>query len=385
MNAKQIKQYIFDNNLMYYVLSKLGCNWLQCYSGHGSNDYDVVDYEFLKDKVQCGSITRPHKITCSNPDGDNRQAIVLFCDTPYLNVIDSTRNLTEHNSSKSSKYDIITLIQYYEGMSFKDAMYYLHNILGLEINSGYTVPVQHEIDEDDDDDNDNEDEDDDELVLIPESELDNYDDRPFLDWVRDGIMPWTWERFGLRYSYKKKRVIIPLRHWETGQLIGINSRTVIEDYKDYGIHKYYITPNYQKRLNLYGLYQNRKHIEEAKYIVVVEGEKSVLKRDSRNDKTLVALSGHTLLDEQIRIIISLDIDEVIIALDKDIPIQESRFMCEKLRKYKKVSYIYDRWDILGDKDSPADATNKDYQFLFDNRIPYDEAAQAAYVEEHNKR
>lgn len=379
MNARQIKQYLFDNNLMYYVLNQIGCNWLKCYCGYGSKNYNFDDLQLLNDKSLCSSVPRPQKITCSNPDGDNKQAIVLFCDSPYLNIIDCTRNLSKYDDNGNGKYDIITLIQHYENISFSDAMILLHNILGLEAKSSYTVPLSNNSDEEFEDDED------DKIETIPESELDKYSDLPYIDWIREGIMGWTWERFGLRYSYKKKRVIIPLRHWETGQLIGINSRTVIKDYKEYGIHKYYITPNYKKRLNLYGLFQNREYIEQAKYIVIVEGEKSVLKRDSRNDKTLVALSGHSISDEQIRIINSLDIDEVIIAVDKDIPIQESRFMCEKFCKYKKVSYIFDKWDILGEKDSPADATNKDYQFLFDNRIPYDESEHAAFVEAMSSR
>jgi DNA primase len=172
--------------------------------------------------------------------------------------------------------------------------------------------------------------------------------------------------------------MIPLKDWSTGKLLGVNSRTVIKNYNEFGIKKYFITPTYKKHLNLFGLYENREAIENAGYIVIVEGEKSVLKRDSLQDSTLVALSGHTMSDAQVSIIKSLNINEVIIALDKDVPIQESRHICDKIARYKKVSYMYDKWDLLGEKDSPADADNKRYKFLFDHRITYDSKEQSVY-------
>jgi hypothetical protein len=40
--------------------------------------------------------------------------------------------------------------------------------------------------------------------------------------------------------------------------------------------------------------------------------------------------------------------------------------------------------ILGEKDAPMDASNKDYQFLFDNRIVYDKNEQRKYQESLKK-
>ena len=62
---------------------------------------------------------------------------------------------------------------------------------------------------------------------------------------------------------------------------------------------------YIKSLNLFGLYENYDSIQKAKQVTVVEAEKSVLKRDSLNDSTLVALSGHTMSEEQAAILIGL--------------------------------------------------------------------------------
>lgn len=191
-------------------------------------------------------------------------------------------------------------------------------------------------------------------------------------------MPWTRDKFGLLWSYRKNRIIIPLRYWQTGELLGFNARTTIENYELWGIPKYFITPTYPKSLNLYGLYENFQTIKEAGFVVVFESEKSVLKRDSLNDPNCVALSGHYLSDEQTRILIGLNV-EIVIALDKDVRIEETWYMCEKFYGIREVSYIYDQWDLLGEKDSPADAKNKDYQFLFGNRIRYGEEQHKKYI------
>ena len=66
-------------------------------------------------------------------------------------------------------------------------------------------------------------------------------------------------------------------------------------------------------------------------------------------------------------------------MDNDVPIEEIWDMCEKFYGLRKVSYIRDRWKLLGPKDSPADAPNKIYNFLFKWRVPYDESKHRKYL------
>jgi len=56
-----------------------------------------------------------------------------------------------------------------------------------------------------------------------------------------------------------------------------------------------------------------------------------------------------------------------------------RYCCEQFYRIRKVSYIYDRFGLLGDKDSPADAKNKIYKYLFDHRVVYDECEHLEYL------
>ena len=156
-------------------------------------------------------------------------------------------------------------------------------------------------------------------------------------------------------------------------------RPKYKTFNNFNIKKYFITPTYPKALNLYGLYENYDSIQKAGYVVVAESEKSVLKRDSLGDSTVVALSGKSISDEQVRILMGLNV-EIVIGLDKDVDIDEVRHMCDKFKNARKVSYIYDFMDILGEKDAPMDASNNDYQFLFESRVVYDRSEQRKYKE-----
>jgi DNA primase len=221
------------------------------------------------------------------------------------------------------------------------------------------------------------------IQILEDKLLNDFVPMLHISWLKQGITERTRKKFGLCYSYRHKRVVIPMKYWATGELLGFNQRTVVENYKEFGIKKYFITPTYPKQLNLYGLYENYDSIQKAGYVVVAESEKSVLKRDSLGDSTVVALSGKSISDEQARVLIGLNV-EVVIALDNDVDVNEVRFMCEKFKNIRKVSYIKDFMGFLDEKDAPMDARNKNYQFLFDNRIVYDREEQRRYQESLKK-
>lgn len=352
MTINELKEYIYDNNKIEYILEEIGCH--------------SITYHPNKNFYSCG-----------NYNGDNKGAINVR-NNEYLGVTNWTREKEFGDNS-----DIITLVQYNKNMSLIEAIKYLHKILNIPFEFKKKEDKSKKIDHlnifkrqlrsnrrainvDD-------------IHILDDKLLDDFVPMLHIDWFREGIMPWTRDKFKLAYSYKHKRVIIPLRYWATGELLGFNQRTTVENYEEFGIKKYFITPTYQKALNLFGLYENYDSIQKAGYVVVAESEKSVLKRDSFGDGTVVALSGKSISDEQVRILIGLNV-EIVIGLDKDVDIDEVRHMCEKFKNVRKVSYIHDFMDILGDKDAPMDASNKDYQFLFESRIVYDRSEQRKYRE-----
>ena len=127
-------------------------------------------------------------------------------------------------------------------------------------------------------------------------------------------------------------------------------------------------------MNVYGLNENYQTIQEAGYVVVLEAQKSVLKRYSRKDGTATAIGNCEFTEEQVRILISLNV-EIIIAFDEGIDINHIRQECDKFYPIRKVSYMYDKWGLIekGSKDSPADKENKVYEFMRKHRIVYDES------------
>lgn len=338
-DGKVLRQYIYENELVKELLEAIGCD---CVKYHPNKGY----------------------WSCTNPDGDNKFAINIKSNK-YLDVINYTRDL-------GSNADIITLVQYSRNCSYIEAFDYICEILGINSDSLSRRKVKQARKKNEDVADNNIEE---AIVVLDEEELNQYVPNLYIGWYREGIMPWTRDKFDLRYSYKQNRVIIPLRHWETGELLGVNARTTEENYKDLGIPKYKLTPSYKKSRNLYGLYENKKYILEKGYLVLFESEKSVLKRDSLADPTGVAIGGKSISDRQVEILVSLDVD-VVVSMDNDVPVEEVLFMCEKLhsqRKNKdfKIYYTIDNHGLLGEKDSIADLGKKAYDLIFAEKVLYD--------------
>lgn len=303
------------------------------------------------------------------PQGINKTAISV-----------KKENLTVAiRSSEENKHgDIFTLVMTLKNMSFGKANQHIHKILGLNYtyktgkkNEEKNDPLQifkkvkrqrHTIDKD--------------IPTYDESCMKEYINLPYIGWVREGVMPFACKRFNIGYSYDRKRIVIPERQWDgdDNEYIGVCGRTTIENYEILDIPKFFKLSNtYPKGLNVYGLNENYKTIQEAGYCIVLEAQKSVLKRYSRKDGTAVAIGNCELTEEQVRILISLSV-EIIIALDEGIDINLVRKECDKFYPIRKVSYMYDRWGLIkeGSKDSPADMPNKVYEFMLKHRNIYDE-------------
>ena len=360
MTVIELKQYIYDNGKIEFILNEIGC-------GH-------IVYHPTKEYY-----------SCSNCNGDRKDAINIR-NNKYLSCKNYTR---EKDFDENS--DLLTLVQYNKSINnkkftFFDTIKYLHKLLGLSLTLNKPKEKKEAVDP---------------LYIfkkvkgkrkrqnvldfhvLEEAELQDFVPFVHIDFFKEGIMPWSVKKFGLAYSYRYKRNIIPLRYWLTGELLGFNMRTSVENYELFDIKKYFITPGYPKQMNLFGLWENKESIQEKGYVVVYEAEKSVLKRDSLNDSTGVAVSGHELSDEQVKILIGLNC-EIIIAFDKDIDIDHIRHCCEKFYGIRKVSYIWDKYDLLKEKDSPADAPNKIFQFLMQYRVVYDNKEHKEYLKSLKK-
>lgn len=363
MISQDLKEHIYTEQKIDFILENIGCHSIKF---HPEND----------------------TWTAAHVDGDNPAGVVIKNCT-YLNYYSYSRGVHIENGK-----DLFSLVQETKKITFAETMKYIHGLLGLKYTFKKEEPKKEE-------------EKYDPLAIfkraaskkkcrnvldctfevLDESVLTDLVPMIHIDIYKEGITPRTIKKFGLCYSYRWRRTVFPIRWWLTGELLAYNARTSIENYDMFDIPKYWLTPGYQKQNNLYGLWENLKDIERAKYITLLESEKNVCKRDSRFDSTCVALQGHSISDEQVRIILGIDgLQEVVIAMDNDIAIEEIRYMCERFYHLRKVSYIYDRWGLLPkNKMSPADACNKVYDFLFKRRIVYNEKEHQLYLKGLEKK
>lgn len=347
INADELKDYIIENNCIEQILLSLEC--------HGLHEYQSEWRAAL-------------------PQGNNKTAICVKKDSLSVSI----------RSSEENKHgDIFTLVMTLRNISFGKANKYIHKILGL--NYSYSKNDKEEkydplaifkkikrqrymIDKD--------------VPIYDETCMKEYIDLPYIGWIREGVLPFACKRFNIGYSYDRKRIVIPERKWDgdDNEYIGISGRTTIPNYEMFNIPKFLKLSNtYPKGINVYGLNENYQTIQEAGYCVVLEAQKSVLKRYSRKDGTAVAIGNCEFTEEQVRILISLNV-EIIVALDEGIDINLIRKECDKFYPIRKVSYMYDKWGLIekGSKDSPADKPNKIYNFLLKHRVIYDDSERRKF-------
>lgn len=356
MTAIEIIQYIIDNNLIQKVLDDLGC--------HGLKEYST-------------------EYRCGLPGHKNKTSISIKKDTLKTKIFQSDSGVIYG--------DIITLVMHIKNISFVEANKYLHKLLGLKYQYKKTKNNKDKQEENKNDPleifkkikrkrntvNIND------IEIYDNTIIEEYEPCLYVDWVKeDGIMEFTRKRFNIGYSYKNKRIVLPVRYWagEEDDYIGIIGRTTVKNWDLLDIPKYYPLKPYMKGINLYGLQENYKSIQEAGEISVFESEKAVLKRHSRLDKTCVAIGSHNLSDEQVKILIGINVD-IIIQYDKDISLQHIRSECERFYGIRNIFYIYDKYDLLGEKDSPSDLPDKLYKFLLKHKIKYDEKEHQEYLKE----
>lgn len=139
--------------------------------------------------------------------------------------------------------------------------------------------------------------------------------------------------------------------------------------------------NHPLGYNLYGLNWAKDNIKQIKKVIVVEAEKSVLKYISyfgEENNICVATCGSNLTSYQMQLLLSLGVNEVVIAFDKQyekLNTEESKKWIKKLTqiysKYKNetlISFVWDKEEVLGYKESPLDVDKEKFLYLFKRRI-----------------
>lgn len=200
----------------------------------------------------------------------------------------------------------------------------------------------------------------------------------------DGISVETLFKFGILYDIYNSRVIIPHRD-EEGNLIAVRCRNLKEELVEAGM-KYTPIVAGGKLLSaptgkyFYGMYYNKDNIKKIKKVILVESEKAVMQlEDIMSNNIALALSSSSLSLVQVELLISLGVQEVIVALDKEFHeygTKEEQLYAMKIRKgiidkltpYFTVSVVWDKHGLIGYKDSPTDKGSEIFWKLMSDRI-----------------
>ena len=222
------------------------------------------------------------------------------------------------------------------------------------------------------------------LEKIDSNKLGVYRDYYYLGWLKEGICVDAMKKFNIKYSLKDNRVVIP--HYDIfNNLIGIRGRSLRKEEVEGGYK--YMPMEIQNKLyahptsaSLYGIYRNKKIIRTQRQVVLFESEKSVLKAESLypdNNYTL-ALAGKSISDNQIKLLLKLNVNRVILAFDRDYKdfYSDKGFKCyenmksigKALKAYFNVHIMVDDKFLLDEGDSPIDKGKKVFEKLYNRKI-----------------
>ena len=187
------------------------------------------------------------------------------------------------------------------------------------------------------------------------------------EWIAEGISQKVMNLFGVKYDKTENAIAFEVRD-NDGKLIAFKERTLYSDYKERNIPKYTYTNAIGTTDFLWAFYLNKESCFEKKEIILVEGEKSVMKLVSWGINNCAAIGTSHINDEQLAFLIGLGLN-VVVAIDKDK--HKTMFKDEKwkkLRRYCKVYMLYDRKILLEEKDAPVDKGKDVWNQLYSERV-----------------
>ena len=316
-------------------------------------------------------VVRPNYITCGFKDGDNKNACTVQ-NNEYLSIRAYTRDI---EATVGMYPDIIDLVKFVLGLrNSYEAMNEILKILGLQtgiINKVERVKDGTELFR---------------KVSNKKSDLhanwydisilDNYDKKPHIDLLtKDWILPEYAQMYNVVFDEESNRIIFPHFHYaDKTKILALVGRTVNPAFKELKIPKYLtlVGVGYKKENNIYGLSHNMKYIKEEKKVIIFEAEKSVIKAHQVGYPYSVSIGCHDISMQQAKILLSLGVEEIILAFDKDVKLEHIKKYVDLFSSFVKVTIIYDAYDILDDKESPIDKGMKRFGILYRNRKSWSE-------------
>lgn len=200
---------------------------------------------------------------------------------------------------------------------------------------------------------------------IDEKLLEKYKRGDISEWREEGIKQEVLDLFEVGYDVKENRICYPIRD-ETGKLINIKSRTLYKNYKELRIPKYSNRFPIGRLSYFEGLNITLPDVSKSGEIILFESIKSVMKCYGWGVKNTAAVGNHSMTEDQLRLLLKLKVN-VIFAYDKDVDITRDQAIwriIKKLKMFTSVFIITDKWNLLGEKDSPADKGEEVFRRLY---------------------
>lgn len=206
-------------------------------------------------------------------------------------------------------------------------------------------------------------------TILHDNYMERYENREdkLQAWLDEGISAESLERFAVKYDAFSDRLVYPIRNL-AGKIVNIGGRTLDPEWKAKNLRKYTYFFGWGTMDTIYGLYDNLAEILNKREIILFEGCKSVLLADTWGIKNTGAILTSHLNPQQMKILARLGC-RVVFALDKEVKVREDHNI-QRLRNYVEVEYLWDREDLLDEKDAPVDKGAETFKKLYEGRLRY---------------
>lgn len=177
--------------------------------------------------------------------------------------------------------------------------------------------------------------------------------------LEDGITADAQERFGIRYSDDYNRILIPI--FQKNEFVGLFGRWNEKIFDKECIPKYLPILPYQKGKVLFPYDLNSKYVKMYKSVYLVESEKTPMLTYKWGIRNIFALGGNCIKDFQLELLKELEVEDVILCLDKGLEQDVRDFALIRLKENGfNVSYVdSDAIDYLPNKECVFDLNDKE--------------------------
>lgn len=287
--------------------------------------------------------------------------------TPSFSVRRETNTFYDFSSGKGG--NVLNFIRYYNRCSFNEAVEILKKYVGcdgeikptkrlaaVEVAKRYKGrKKQAKVSK---------------TKVLPDDYMLRYERNPekLAVWEAEGISEASLKRFQVAYDSFSDRLVYPIRN-VNGEIVNVGARTLDPNWKQKKLRKYSYIYSWDGGMNtVFGLAENRDEILRKKEVILFEGAKSVMIADSWGIRNCGALLTSHLSQFQLKILAKLGV-RVVFALDKEVVIRDDPNIA-RLKRYITCEYLWDRDNLLDEKDSPVDKGVETFMKLYEGRLHY---------------